>query len=91
MERALDIEWTPKATRDLRRLAPLERGRVIEKVEQYAANPESLRNQVARLLESAYFRLRIGDYRVLFTIEETAIAIMVVARVRHRREANGRR
>ena len=91
MERPLDVEWTIKAMRDLRRLAPLERRRVIGKVEQYAANPDTLRNQVSRLLDSAYYRLRIGDYRVLFTIEEAAIAIMVAARIRHRREAYGKR
>ena len=89
MERPLGIEWTSKATRDLRRLAAKERGRVIGKVEQFAANPESLRNQVTRLLGSAYLRLRVCDYRVLFTVEERTVAIMVVVRVRHRKEANG--
>ena len=88
MERALKIEWTTRAVRDLRNLASQERRRVVEKVEQYAADQVSLRYQVTRLVGSAYYRMRVGNYRVLFTIEEDGtVAVMVIERVRHRREA----
>ena len=89
MERPLDIEWTGKATRGLRRLAPAARERVIGKIERYAAGPISLRNQVTRVAGSDYLRLRVGRYRVLFMREGGAVAIMVILRVRHRREAYG--
>ena len=80
----MDIEWTTVAVRDLRRLAARERQQVISKVEQYAANPAALRNQVKRLANSEFLRLRVANYRVLFTVE---VAVMVVERIRHRREA----
>lgn len=78
MERPLEIEWTSKATRDLRRLAPAERIRVIGKIEQYAASPASLRNQVTRIAGSDYLRLRVGRYRVLFMREDGAVAIVAI-------------
>lgn len=87
METALDVQWTTKATRDLRRLDSRPREQVIAKVEQYAANPDALRNQVTRLVGQDYYRLRVGNYRVLFALEHGEVTVMVVERVRHRREA----
>ena len=80
------IEWTPKATRDMRRLAAQDRERIIAKVEQYARDPDSLANQVIRLTDSEYRRMRVGNYRVIFSIEYNKTAVVVVLRVRHRRE-----
>lgn len=87
MEMPLDVEWTSKATRDLRRMAAKERGRIILRVEQYAAKPEYLRNQVTCVAGSDYLRLRVALYRLLFMREGGAVAIMVLLRARHRREA----
>ena len=82
----LTIEWTPKAIRDMRRLAAQDRERIIAKVEQYASDPASLANQVIILTDSEYRRMRVGDYRVIFGIEYNKTTVMVVLRVRHRRE-----
>ena len=71
----------------MRRIAPPDRQRVIARIEQYAADPESLANQVITLATSRYRRLRVGDHRVIFDIERGATPAMVVLRVRHRREA----
>ena len=81
------IEWTTKAVKDMRRLAIRDRERIIAKIEQYAKNPVLLANQVIRLTGSEYRRMRVGHYRVIFKIEHHTIAIMVILRVRHRREA----
>ena len=45
------------------------------KVEQYAIDPETLANNVTELVGREGKRLRIGDFRVLFT--ETADTIFV--------------
>ena len=47
----------------------------------------SLANNVIQLADSRYRRLRIGSYRVLFSVETTTITVLVVLRVRHRSEA----
>ena len=84
--KGMTIEWVPKAIRDMRRLAAQDRERIIAKVEQYARDPASLANQVIILTDSEYRRMRVGNYRVIFSIEYNKTAVMVVLRVRHRRE-----
>ena len=71
----------------MRRIAHGDRARIRAKVEQYARDPASLRNQMAPLTGSPYSRLRVGNYRVIFDIRAGQIAVMVVLRVRHRRNA----
>lgn len=71
----------------MRRIAPPERQRIIARIEQYAADPESLANQVIMLANSRYRRLRVGDHRVIFDVERGGTPAMSVLRVRHRREA----
>ena len=83
----MKIQWATRAIRDMRRLARLDRERILVKVEQYAEDPTSLANRVIQLAGSMYRRLRVGDYRVLFTIERRPTVVMVILRVRHRREA----
>lgn len=83
----MTIEWGTRAIRDMRRLPARERERIIARIEQYAANPASLARQVVALTGGPYRRLRVGDYRVIFDVEQGQPASMVVLRVRHRREA----
>lgn len=81
------IEYETKAIKDLKAITSADRARIIGKIEQYAKSPHSLANQVKHLVGSPFHRLRVGDYRVIFSLTEEAVAIMVVIRVRHRREA----
>ena len=46
------------------------------KIEQYAANPATLTNNVIQLTGSSAKRLRIAGFRVLFTETETTITIL---------------
>ncbi len=85
-EAAMRIEWTTKAVKDMRRLATRDRDRIVAKVEQYAADPTSLGNQVSMLTGSEHRRMRVGNYRVIFTLECDKIAVLVVLRVRYRRK-----
>jgi len=82
------IEWSAKAIKDMRRIAVTDRARIISKVEQYALNPSAFANQVISLIGSQYRRLRVGKYRVIFKWDQAGeLTVMVVLRVRHRREA----
>ena len=71
----------------MRRLARSERRRIVAKVERYPEDQTSLANKVIQLAGGPYRRLRVGDYRVLFTMERGTAVVMVVVRVRHRRGA----
>ena len=87
MRQEFDIQWTPKSIRDMRRLTAKDRDQVISKVTQYASGPGSLANQVITLAGSDYRRLRVGNMRVIFDIKREESSVMLVLRVRHRREA----
>lgn len=83
----MQIEWATKAVKDMRRLAVRDRERIIAKIEQYAKDPASLANQIIKLTGSEYRRMKVGQYRVIFRVEHDKIDVMVILRVRHRREA----
>ena len=70
---------------------PGDRERVVAKIEQDAHDPASLTRQVTPLTGSDYLRLRVGSHCVIFTVEHREPSIMVILRVRHRREAYERR
>ena len=80
MTYSLDLK--PKAEKDLRALPRAVQERVAEKLR---ALREDLQGDVKRLTQFVpSYRLRVGDYRVLFEIENEAV---VVYRILHRREA----
>ena len=76
------VGFKPKAVRDLESLSPEIARRIIAKV---GLLQEGLAGDIRRLTNfTPEYRLRVGDYRVLFEIEGDRI---VIYRVRHRREA----
>jgi len=86
MERAqtlrYDVEFKPKAVKDIEGLPSRIRGRILARIEEMSDN---LKGGVERLTEyTPEYRLRVGDYRVLFEIEEKAI---IIYRIRHRGKA----
>ena len=61
---------------------------ILSKIRQYAANPDDLANNVKALKGRQEYRLRVGDYRVLFVIlEDDTMAIMEITAIRHRSKA----
>ena len=75
------IEFKPRAVRDLKALPRDQTLRILEKIE---AMGDGLAGDVKRLTDfTPEYRLRVGDYRVLFELEGERI---VVYRVLHRRE-----
>jgi len=51
---------------------------IVEKIEALAADPMALNNNVKKLTNHPGYRLRIGDWRVVYTIYEQALLIAVV-------------
>lgn len=79
------IEWKPSAAKELKRLPRDVIPRVVAAVGDLAANPFPQGN--AKLKGSQFtYRIRIGDYRVIYTVEAERLVIEIV-RVRHRRDA----
>jgi mRNA interferase RelE/StbE len=77
-----DVQFKPRAVKDIKGMPTRMQSRVLAKIEDMS---DDLRGDVKRLAESTHeYRLRVGDYRVLFEVEGKTI---VVYRIRHRREA----
>jgi mRNA interferase RelE/StbE len=76
---------TKAAAKALRKMDQTIAVRIIAKIEQYAADPASLANNVKVLVGmDGVLRLRVGDWRVLFTED---LVIILVLKIAHRSEA----
>jgi mRNA interferase RelE/StbE len=67
------VTYSKAATKALRKIPTNDATRIYEKIEQYAGNPEELKNNVIKLQGVEALRLRVGDWRVLFEETEGAI------------------
>jgi mRNA interferase RelE/StbE len=77
-----EIEFKPRALKDIEALPTDRRRRILARIEMLASD---LAGDVKRLTEfTPEFRLRVGDYRVLFEVEGSAA---VIYRVLHRKDA----
>jgi len=76
------IEFAGAAERDLRRCSPDLASNILRRIEALQDEPIS---QKLRGTERTY-RLRVGDYRVIYEVEPDS-RVVVVYYIRHRREA----
>lgn len=76
-----DVQFKPRAVKDIEKISSRMQTKVIKGIEMLGNN---LTGDVKRLTKyTPEYRLRVGDYRVLFEIENNSI---IVYRIRHRRE-----
>jgi len=75
------IIWSESAANELRKLDRAVAKRIFKKVSQLSENPY---HNVTKLAGSPYFRLRVGDYRIIFDIKKDMLRILVL-KVGHRK------
>ena len=82
------IEATPAARRDLAALPRDVLKRIDVRILALAENPYP---QGAKKLEGGkgFFRIRVGDYRIIYMVEHRRLVVLVV-RVGHRRDVYNR-
>ncbi len=82
------IEWRPRARKAFLALDKPVRRRIGEAVDALAADP---RPAAAKMITGAHgvLRIRVGDYRVLYTIDEGQLIVLVLD-AGHRSEIYGR-
>src|SRR5438309_6478487 len=83
---AFEIIWSEPAIRQLRKLDRTVARRIFNKVGELADNPHRL---VQRLVSSPYYRVRVGDYRVILDIQQRLLRILVL-KIGHRGSIYGR-
>ena len=70
------IIWDEKAYEKLNKLEPITSKRIIKKVKELSQDPYS--KDIKRLKRETAFRLRVGDYRVIFEIYKDIIKVLKV-------------
>jgi len=75
------IIWSDSAIKELRKLDRSVARRIYDTVSRLSGEPY---RWVKRIVNSPYYRLRVGDYRVILDIEEGALRILVI-KVGHRK------
>ena len=71
-----NIKWKEHALQNIEKLEYSIARRIIKKVDELSENPFS--RDIKRLKGSNDFRLRGGDYRVIFSVESGVIQILKV-------------
>lgn len=70
------IEIAPVAERQIRKLEPAIRKRLFKKLETLALNPRPV--GVEKLSGSEFYRVRVGDYRIIYDIEDNVTKVLVL-------------
>jgi mRNA interferase RelE/StbE len=80
-----ELAFHPNVAKDLKSLDKSSRRRILDKIEWLVDHIEEMRpTQLTAQWEGVY-RLRVGDYRVIYGIEQEQRRIIIYA-VGHRRE-----
>ena len=78
------IEVAPLAQRQIRKLSREAQGRILLRIGELGANPRP--SGVKKLAdEENLYRVRIGDYRIVYQISDRELLVLIV-KVGHRRE-----
>ena len=71
------VTFSKQADKTLRRMPRNTAQNVVKKIKELAVNPKRMRN-VKKLTDHPGYRLRIGDWRVVYILNENEILIHVV-------------
>lgn len=71
------ITFSKQSDKTLRRMPRNTAKNIAKKIKELIANPKRMRN-VKKLTDHPGYRLRIGNWRVVYTINENEVLIHVV-------------
>jgi len=78
------IQILPSALKQLQKIPLKSRKAIINKIENLAIDPRP--SGVVKLTDREGYRIRKGDYRVIYTIQDEELIITVI-KVAHRKDA----
>lgn len=82
---AYRIQIEDKAERELKSFEKKTRERIMRNIDQLILNPRGSNCKPLKGL-SGIWRLRVGDYRVIYEIKDTQLIVLAIG-IAHRREA----
>jgi len=80
---AKKVEWTEASLDDLQKLDKPIISRILKKISWFSENFDNVTPEALTGDLSGAFKLRIGDWRVVYTIEKDLVLIHAIG---HRRE-----
>ncbi len=78
------IEWRKSAEKEFHKLPKKEKALIIAKILNLSKSPKPIGSKKLEGSENTY-RIRQGDFRVLYQIEDYVLIILIVS-VAHRKE-----
>ena len=72
------VSFSKSSLQTLRRMPSNVAATIRAKIDQYARDPASLSNNVTRLKGRSGWRLRVGDWRVIFDDDGVVLAILAI-------------
>jgi mRNA interferase RelE/StbE len=78
------LEFTASASREFRALDRQIQRRIFEKVDALCNDPFPASSKKLKA-QAEHFRIRVGDYRVVYRVDGKRVVIVIV-RIGHRRE-----
>ena len=79
------IEFVKSARKDFEKLPARIRERIVEALTVLSLNPYSELLKVKKLKGAELFRIRLGDYRVVYEVRKKQLVVVVI-KVVHRSE-----
>ncbi|MBS1768468.1 MAG: type II toxin-antitoxin system RelE/ParE family toxin [Acidobacteria bacterium] len=79
------IEFVKSARKDFEKLPARIRERIVEALTVLSLNPYSELLKVKKLKGAELFRIRLGDYRVVYEVRKKQLVVVVI-KVGHRSE-----
>lgn len=80
---AYNIEYDPKALKQLQKMDKSIALKILDGIEEFASNPVLTKIKKLKTPFDGAYRLRIGDYRVVFYQEND---FMLISKIAHRKE-----
>jgi mRNA interferase RelE/StbE len=77
------VDFVPSAAKELAKLSTRERQRIAAKIDAVAARPRP--PGAEKLAGIDAWRVRAGDYRIVYEVRDRALVVLVLA-VGHRRD-----
>ena len=81
---SFSIKWKSSAKKELKKIDRTEISKILSEIEKLSQEPYPLNHKKILGTEHIY-RIRVGNYRVIYSIVNDELIIEVV-RVRHRKE-----
>jgi mRNA interferase RelE/StbE len=79
------IQFTKEAQKQIEKLPKKVILKIFEKIEKLASDPKPPGSKSLKGKLAHYYRIRSGDYRVIYAVEDDKLVILVV-KVAHRKD-----